>query len=88
MPDLLAVTKRTQEIVTERFIRWHEDLLKQKEEYPQEEVRAAYESVIAESDPAVYLQGREWFDGQYGSEAWQRQMHLHGLRDEKERAER
>ena len=61
MPDLIAITKRTQEIVLERFMRWRDDLKQQAQkakDAPQREKRAAYEAMRATMGQSTMRHGR------------------------------
>ena len=86
MPDLIAITKRTQEIVLERFMRWHDDLKQQAQkakDAPQREKRAAYEAMRATMGPE-YDAARAAYDQQYGPEEFGRQVGLGIRRDERD----
>lgn len=88
MPNPFAVTRRAQEIIAERFARWHEDLQQHAQEAhdaPQREKRAAYDQV-RELGMADYPAARAAFDEEFGLDAWQRQSAL-GLRRQEKQGE-
>ena len=84
MPNIFKVTKRAQEIVRDRTLRWYEDLQYQASvgasdqsgDALQREKAAAYEAVTMERDPVRFMMGMQQFTAQYGEEEWQRQGHL------------
>lgn len=89
MADLLAVTKRAQEIVQERFLHWYEKLQEEPDratDMPQRTRRAEYEALrklpLAEFEAAV-----GGFDERYGEGEFARQTGL-GLRRRESEAER
>lgn len=86
MPDLIAITKRTQEIVLQRFMRWHDDLRQQAQkskDAPQRQKRAAYEAMRQTMGPE-YDAARAAYDQKYGPEEFGRQVGLGIKRDERE----
>ena len=83
MPDIVAVTKRTVEIVAEHFTRLVEDLQQSAEgdrSAPQRDKRAAFEQAQAASLDA-YPASRAAFDEQFGPEEWRRQSALQQRRE-------
>lgn len=86
MPDLFAVTKRAQEIIAERFDRWHEDLQQQGQDAyqaPQADKRRAF-AEVQQASMADYPAARAAFEEQYGPEEWRRQSALQQRREQKE----
>lgn len=84
MPNLLAITLRTQEIVQDRTLRWLADLQAGVQDAgdadtSQRQRRAEYEAAAASPDPSL----RQQFEQKYGADAWTRQETLYVRRDRK-----
>lgn len=91
MPDLFALTQRTQEILVERHRQWQKRLEDAAAQYresvgTQREKRAAYEAMRAMMGPE-WEAARAQYDQKYGPEEFGRQLGLGISRERRSAAE-